>query len=424
MLAELRQAFNRNYRPQQYQSLRADCARQARAPLLFRIAETPCFFPHSLMQQIADTGATLTHRLLENPAYMQASEGAVPERFRVPGCLAHPHFMTADFGLVREPDGTLAPRLVELQAFPSIFGFQPVLNASYLRNFGLPGKFTTYLGGLDDTSYWALLRRAIVGDHAPEHVVLLETEPETQKTLPDFHVHEDKLGIRAVDIATLHREGRRLFYHDGDRLVPIERIYNRAIVDELEQKRIALPFDYRDDLDVEWAGHPNWYFRISKFSIPWLRHPAVPPAVFLSDWDAGAGRDFLPEDREQWVFKPLYSFAGKGVQFAPTDAELASIPQHQRHNFLLQQRVRFEPVIDTPHGMTQAEIRIMYVWPDGEALQPVISLIRMGRGKMMGVDHNRNQEWVGASAALCPEEASSTTSPRAELSRPPDGSVS
>ncbi len=238
----------------------------------------------------------------------------------------------------------------------------------------------------------------------PENVVLLEIEPETQKTLPDFHIHEDRLGISAVDIAKLKREGRRLFYRSGNRDVPIERIYNRAIVDELERKRINLPFDYRDDLDVEWAGHPNWYFRISKFAIPWLHHPSVPPAVFLSDWCNGRGHDLLPEDREQWVFKPLYSFAGKGVQFGPADAELDSIPPDQRHNFLLQQRVKFEPVVDTPYGLTQTEVRIMYLWPDGGALQPVIALIRMGRGKMMGVDHNRNQEWVGASAAFCPKE--------------------
>ena len=404
MLPELRQRFNRDYRPEKYASLLTDCSRQARAPLHFRIAETPCFFPASLMQQIADTGATLTHQLLDNAAYMAASAQAVPERFRVPHCSAHPHFMTADFGLVREPDGTLAPRLVELQAFPSIFGFQSLVNQCYLRAYGLSG-LDTYLAGHTEESYWALLRHVIVGDHAPENVVLLETEPEAQKTLPDFHVHEDRLGIRAVDIAKLTVEGRRIFYERQGRRIPIERIYNRAIVDELEQKRIALPFDYRDDLDVEWAGHPNWYFRISKFSVPWLQHPSVPPAVFFDEWDAGRGHERLPEDREQWVFKPLYGFAGKGVQFAPSDAELAAVPQAQRHNYLLQQRVRFEPVIDTPHGMTQAEVRIMYVWPDGASLQPVISLIRLGRGKMMGVDHNRNQEWVGASAAFCPQES-------------------
>ena len=403
MLPELRQAFNRNYQPKRYQALLEDCARQARSPLEFRISETPCFFPRSLMQQIVDTGAELTHQLLGNAAFLKASEEAVPERFRVPHCPAHPHFMTADFGLVREDDGSLAPRLVELQAFPSIFGMQAVLSASYSRNFNLPEDLERLLDGHDDASYWALLRRVIVGNHLPESVVLLEIEPEAQKTLPDFHVHEDRLGIRTVDIAKLKREGRRLLYRQGTRDVPIERIYNRAIVDELERKGIALPFDYRDDLDVEWAGHPNWYFRISKFAIPWLHHPAVPTAVFLNDSYDGKGRDLLPEDHDQWVFKPLYSFAGKGVQFGPTDAELSSIPQDQRHNFLLQQRVRFEPVIETPHGLTQAEVRIMYVWPDGESLQPVISLIRMGRGKMMGVDHNRNQEWVGASAGFCPQ---------------------
>jgi hypothetical protein len=404
VLPELRQAFNRDYRPERYQLLLEDCARRARAPLEFRISETPCFFPRSLMQKIVDTGAELTHQLLGDAAFLKASAEAVPERFRVPHCPAHPHFMTADFGLVRENDGSLAPRLVELQAFPSIFGFQAVLFDSYARVFHLPGNLDRFLGGHDDASYWALLRRVIVGNHASENVVLLETEPEAQKTLPDFHVHEDRLGISTVDIAKLKREGRRLFYRSGTRDVPIERIYNRAIVDELERRGVSLPFDYRDDLDVEWAGHPNWYFRISKFAIPWLHHPAVPPAIFLDEWYKGKGRDLLPEDREQWVFKPLYSFAGKGVQFGPTNAELASIPQDQRHNFLLQQRVRFEPVIETPHGLTQAEVRIMYVWPDGESLQPVISLIRMGRGKMMGVDHNRNQEWVGASAGFCPQE--------------------
>jgi hypothetical protein len=347
--------------------------------------------------------------LLANAAFLEASEDAVPERFRVPHCPAHPHFMTADFGLVRDEDGALSPRLVELQAFPSIFGFQAVMAASYAETFALPAGLKRFLchsdaGGHDDASYWALLRRVIVGDHAPENVVLLETDPERQKTLPDFHVHEDRLGIRAVDIAKLKKQGRRLFYNDAGRLVSIERIYNRAIVDELEQKGVALPFDYRDDLDVEWAGHPNWYFRISKFAIPWLKHWSVPAAMFLDEFDAGKGRDLLPEDREQWVFKPLYSFAGKGVQFGPSNAELATIPPEQRHNFLLQQRVRFEPVIETPHGMTQAEIRIMYCWPDGGALEPMICLIRMGRGKMMGVDHNRNQEWVGASAGLCAME--------------------
>ena len=78
---------------------------------------------------------------------------------------------------------------------------------------------------------------------------------------------------------------------------PIHRIYNRAIADELIARNIRLPFDLSHPWEVEWAGHPNWYFLISKFSIPWLsrtgRFPVVPPAVFLDDFLARPGRDFL-----------------------------------------------------------------------------------------------------------------------------------
>jgi hypothetical protein len=196
---------------------------------------------------------------------------------------------------------------------------------------------------------------------------------------------------------------RYLFYRDSKnhgKLTRIERIYNRAIVDELVRKEIRPAFNYRDELDVEWAGHPNWYFQISKFSIPYLRHNTVPPAVFLDKWVRGEERDRLPQEREQWILKPLYSFAGKGIQFAPTDADIAAIPEGDRHNYLLQERVRFEPLIRTPEGMTQAEVRILYVWPERKRMLPMTSLVRMGRGMMMGVDHNRDRTWVGGTAGL------------------------
>ena len=192
--------------------------------------------------------------------------------------------MTVDFGLVRNPDGSLSPKLVELQAFPSIFGYQDILARQYIESFHLDPNLQLYLGGLNEQSYWQLLREVIVGDHDPENVVLLEIDPDHQKTLPDFHVYEDKLHIATVDIAKLRKQGNRLFYQSAGRDIPIHRIYNRTIVDELQRKNIQLPFDYRDPLDVEWAGHPNWYFRISKFSLPFLNHPSVPKAVFLDDW--------------------------------------------------------------------------------------------------------------------------------------------
>jgi hypothetical protein len=401
MLQPYRDQFNANFTQTKYSNLLARLNALTRTNIEFRIAETPCFFPQSLLDDLASAGADLTHQLLDNSAYLQASNQTIPEQYRVPNENPQPNFMTVDFGLVRNPDGSLSPKLVELQAFPSIFGYQELLARQYIETYDLDRNLQTHLGGLNEQTYRQLLRQVVVGDHDPENVVLLEIDPNHQKTLPDFHVHEDNLNITTVDIAKLRKQGNRLFYQSDDRHeIPIHRIYNRAIVDELERKKIQLPFDYRDPLDVEWAGHPNWYFRMSKFSLPYLNHPSVPKAVFLDDWFAGRNLEGLPSQRDQLLLKPLYSFAGKGIQFAPTDADLNAIPIADRHLYLLQERVAFEPVIQTPHGPTQAEIRIMYLWPDGAPLQPAIALVRLGRGLMMGVDHNRDKQWVGGSAAL------------------------
>lgn len=402
MIPELRKDFNARFQPRLYSQLLDRMDRETRTHVEFRTSETPCFFPAGLLADMATAGAELTQQLVGSPAYMRRSDAAVPERYRMPNENPHPNFMTVDFGLARDAAGNLVPKLVELQAFPSVYGYQALLSQVMHQEYGLDQNLRWFLSGMDEGEYWRLLRQVIVGDRDPENVILLEIEPERQKTLPDFHVTEDRLGIQTVDITQLVKQGDRLFRPGkgsaGGCLVPVHRIYNRAIVDELERKRIELPFDYRDDLDVEWAGHPNWYFRISKFSLPWLEHPAVPTAVFLSDWYNGSGAG-LPEDRGEWILKPLYSFAGKGIVFAPTQAELDAIAPADRANYLLQERVRFVPVIATPFGPTQAEIRILYIWPGGGSLTPVLTLTRMGRGKMMGVDHNRDQEWVGSTAA-------------------------
>jgi hypothetical protein len=402
MLQPYRNHFNTHFTPAKYTDLVARLNRLTRSTIEFRVAETPCFFSRKLLSELAETGAELTHQLLNNPSYLQASNQTIPEQYRVPNENPIPNFMTVDFGLVRNADGSRTPKLVELQAFPSIFGYQDILSHQYIETFNLDPNLNCYLADKNEQTYWQLLSDVIVGDHDPENVVLLEIDPEHQKTLPDFHVYEDKLHIATVDITKLRKQGNRLFYQRDGREIPIHRIYNRTIVDELQRKNIQLPFDYRDPLDVEWAGHPNWYFRISKFSLPYLNHLSVPKAVFLDDWFARSNIEGLPHQRENLLLKPLYSFAGKGIQFAPTDADLNAISPADRHLYLLQERVTFEPTIETPHGPTQAEIRIMYLWPDGGTLQPVIALVRLGRGLMMGVDHNRDKLWVGGSAALTP----------------------
>ena len=426
LIPKLRTWFNAGFTQNSYAELLARQERFCGTKVDFRIAETPIFVPLQLLNEMAEAGAELARRLLGNPTYLDAARLAIPSEFRVAGETPRPHFLTADFALVKDAAGELVPRLVEIQAFPSVYGYQAALCSGYREVFGLSEGLGWFLGGLNETSYWELLGRTILGAHQAENVVLTELDPLNQKTLPDFQATARRLGIAVVDIRSLEPIGDKLHYRTAaGSLVPIHRIYNRAIADELMARNVQLPFDLTHPWDVEWAGHPNWYFLISKFSIPWLAgsvaggpspgHAVVPPAVFLSDFLHGDGRQRLasagvslpaptgPDTTySALLLKPLFSFAGKGIQFDPTEAQLQAIPADQRKDFLLQQRMYFVPNIETPHGLTQAEIRILYLWPDGGDLTPAISLVRLGRGKMMGVDHNRNQEWVGASAAFFP----------------------
>jgi hypothetical protein len=396
MIPSLRQQFNEKFTGDKYRAFLRRVDDLCRTRVQFRLSETPCFFPQSLIDRMASDGQKLIRQLVDNPAYRAKSEEAVPARFRVPNEAAHPMFVQVDFGLVRDGHGELQPKLVELQAFPSLYAYQGPLAQAYIDVYGLDTRLRYLLSGLDTNSYRELLRRAIVGAHDPENVILMEIHPQEQKTLPDFLLTEKMLGVRTVDIVDIKKDGARLYYERGGKRVPIRRIYNRAIVDELERKNVKLGFDWRDDLDVEWAGHPNWYFRISKFSIPYLKHASVPKTWFLDRLQE------IPADLENYALKPLYSFAGLGVVIAPTKEDIAAIPAERRPSYILQERIHFEPVIETPCGRTKAEVRMMYVWLEG--LTPVLTIIRTGRGLMMGVDHNKNMEWVGASAGLYLEE--------------------
>jgi len=393
LIPHLRAAFNASWTEAKYQDLIRRLEVRTGATLGFPISESPCFFPRSLMTSLADTGLALVDQVLNDPATMSAANAVVPERYRGESAEALPTFVQVDFGLVRDASGAIQPKLVELQAFASLYGFQLAMAEEYQSAFGLPASLSPFLGGLNSGSYHELARRAIVGNHDPHEVVLMEIEPRKQKTWPDFVTTEQMWGVRAVDTTEVLREGRRLYYRRDGQLTQIKRIYNRVIPDELERKKIQLSFGYGDDLEVEWAGHPAWYFRISKFSIPWLKHASVPETHFLDRLES------LPVDRDRYLLKPLFSFAGGGIIFAPTDAQIAAIPTDERSNYILQERINFSPVIDTPEGPTQAEIRIMYL-RDGDRLRPVLPLLRMCRGKMMGVDHNKGLRWVGASVGL------------------------
>jgi hypothetical protein len=385
---QLRLQFNQGFSEAKYARCLALARERCGVDVSFRLCETPCFFDWEFMLRLSGDGCDLLDQLTTSE-YMRLSERAVPAAFRAPNEPHLPLFAVVDFGVVRNEAGLLEPRLVEIQAFPSLYAFQPVLAQSYIDGYELPGDLRYLLEGLDMKAYRKLLEESILAGHPPEEVVLLEIDPDNQKTRCDFSVTERMLAVRPVCITQVRKRGIRLFYDRDGREVPIKRIYNRVIIDELLARHIQPPFDWRDELDVEWAGHPNWFFRISKFSLPFLKHPSVPPSHFLSDLAQ------LPDDLERWVLKPLYSFAGRGVTLGPSREQIDAIPFGERDQWLLQQRVDFTPVIETPAGPTKAEIRVMYIGG-----RPVTHIIRMGRGSMMGVDHNKNLTWVGASAAL------------------------
>ncbi len=362
-------------------------------PADFRISETPIFLTREFTNELTGAANEIVD-LTRRPEFAHDAASAVPKVLEVPNESAHPNFLVVDFAVCAEGD-RLVPRLIELQAFPSLFGFQLLLLHCIRKAYpAIPKNWTSSFGGIKDEAYLDLLQRTIIADSAPENVILLEIEPEKQKTRVDFAATETLLGIRPVCVTEIKKRGRQLFYYRDGREVRIERIYNRVIFDELIRRPdLNLPFRLQDDLDVTWVGHPNWYFRISKHSLPFLKTEHTSPTFFADDFPS-------EEDIDDYVLKPLYSFAGHGVDIEPTPEKISTLKNP--HEWILQKKVDYAAFVPTVDGQkSKAEIRMMFVWPDEDRDPTLVNnLIRMSQGKMMGVDFNIDKTWVGASIGL------------------------
>jgi hypothetical protein len=393
MVPDIRRAYNADFTQKRYDDMVCDLERDAGCPSIFRICETPLFLSERLTRELIVASDEVLG-FVTSEEYLKQSDRAVPPHLRVPGDEGHTVFFQVDFAIVRGEDGELTPRLIELQGFPSLYGFQWLLEKEFRSHFpAVPEDWSPYFSGLTAETYPAALRDVIVADCDPEQTVLLEIDPAHQKTRIDFCVTEQLLGIPVVDAREVIERGGRLFYPRDGREVPIRRIYNRVIFDELERKGIDLSrIFHRDLVDVTWVGHPNWYLKISKFSLPFIKSRYCPPTSFVSDLRE------VPEDLENYVLKPLFSFAGLGVELGPTRERLRSLPDPE--NFILQRRVDYAPALETPDEPAKAEIRMMFVWKDRPML--VNNLVRISKGKMMGVDFNKDKTWIGASSAYHP----------------------
>lgn len=397
MIEPLRSTFNASWTERAYEAYRESLAELAGSPIGFRVCESPVFLPPELRDEMV-RGALEIWDLLLQPAALERSKAAVPPAYDVPGSDDHPLFAQADFAIA-EVDGRLAPRLIELQGFPSLYAFQLLqgrLCLAMVPGHGEPLEFL--LSGLDDVGYRRVVGDAILGGLPAENVVLLDLDPPGQSTYPDFAATEKLFGIRAVCPTDLTKAGRELWYERDGKKTRILRVYNRLIVDELVEKNVELPFRFTEELDVQWAGHPNWFFRWSKHALPGLKHPLVPEARLVSDLDR------LPDDLECWVLKPLFSFSGSGVKVDVTPEDLAVVPETARASTLLMRKVDYAPVVEAPDGgRSRVEVRVMFVWRDGRPV-PVTTLARLSRGKMMGVKFNRDKTWVGSTSCLWPRD--------------------
>jgi hypothetical protein len=395
MIPELRRSYNAAFTEARYEALLRELKTAVYWPVDFRVAESPLFLDEPTTRALVAAGEDIV-RQLAAPGFRRHAAGAVPRDLKVPGETEFPHFLAVDFALCRDPAGTIVPRLIELQGFPTVACWQVLLTRAYRTHFPeIPAELTPYFGGLDEERYLADYRRAILGDCLPENTVLLEIEPATQKTRVDFACTHAFLGIKPLCVTKVLKRGRQLFYGSGGREVRIERIFNRVIFDELLRKKPPLRFSFLEELEVQWAGHPNWYFRISKHTLPFLQGPFVPECRFVSEL-GGA----VPTDPENHVLKPLYSFAGLGVDIAPTREKIAALEKPDE--WLLQRKVEYAPVMETPDGPAKAEVRLIFAG-DGTAMPALVNqLVRLSKGAMHGVDFNKGRTWVGASAGFHP----------------------
>src|SRR5438046_1655840 len=281
MHPELRARFNSDFTQEKYTALLRCVNETERWPADFRISETPIFLTREFCDEVVGAANEIVAKT-RTPEFARHAASAIPPGLEVPNETAHPNFLVVDFGICIE-GGNLTPRLIELQAFPSLFGFQLLLLGCMRKAYpAIPRNWTSSFGGIKDEAYLALLQRTVVAESDAENVVLLDIEPEKQKTRVDFAATEKLLGIRPVCVAKIKKRGRQLFYDRDGREVRIERIYNRVIFDELSQRHdLNLKFRFQDDLDVKWVGHPNWYFRISKHSLPFLKIEHTSPTFFV-----------------------------------------------------------------------------------------------------------------------------------------------
>jgi hypothetical protein len=393
MIAAIRNKFNQSFRERKYQQMLAEIEKECPKCIEFRLAETPIFInaatKHKLIKAGNEIGAFIT-----GPEFKQQTEKSFQQVLTPPNEKGLPECIVMDFAICENKNGEITPKLIELQGFPSLFGFEWFHDRVLRQNFEIPKGYSPYLNNYDESLYLAHLKKMIKGIQN-KHTVLLELFPHEQKTKIDFYITQKLLDIPIVCLSEVFVIDHELFYARSGINYKIERIYNRVVWDELDKQSENIQAKGKlllDTLDIEWVTHPNHYYRISKFTIPFLKSSAVPYTQFLSAINS------LPKDLENYVLKPLFSYAGQGVIIDLTPNDIARVEDPE--NWILQEKVNYAPVIETPSGPAKTEIRLFYFWnANTQTYVATMNLARLSKGKMIGVSYNANATWVGGSLA-------------------------
>ncbi|PWN71764.1 hypothetical protein C1631_003830 [Chryseobacterium phosphatilyticum] len=394
MIPKYRKQFNQEFSQEKYQQLKNILQQKSGVEPGFRISESPIFLTKEFETKLIEASESIISQIKALPS--EVLQKAVPHNCKVPNDTDQPHFFTIDFGVCKSENGEIEPQLIELQAFPSLYAFQKTFENTFCEVYPFLSEIRN---PMPQETFRNYLKELIVGDENPENVILLEIFPEKQKTAIDFALTEQLLGIKTVCLTKVKKEGKKLFYSNDNQLIEIKRIYNRIIFDDLDNiPDLKTEFDFREEVDVKWITHPNWFFKISKFLLPLLTHQFVPKSYFLNEFPE-------QENLENFVLKPLFSFAGSGVNLNPTKEITDSI--HDKENYILQRKVSYEPIFEDINGeFSKAEIRLLYIWRENDD-RPILleNLGRMTKAAMVNVDFNKKDAiWIGSSNAFFAEK--------------------
>ena len=393
MIDKYRKLFNESFSLEKYHEFQDSVTSDFDYMPTFRMAETPFFISKKLKSQLIE-GCNDVIKLIQQNDFNTLTNRSLELNTKVPNEDNHTTFLAIDFGICEE-NNEIIPKLIEVQGFPSLYNYQYVIYDKFKKIYPFLEELTPFINGITPEEYINILEEVICNNHPKENVILLEIEPEKQNTKIDFYYCRRDIGIPIVCVTEIIKKGNQLFYlNENGNEILIKRIYNRVIFDELElRKDLKLNFSFSDNLDVEWAGHPNWFFRISKFILPYLKGKYFIETTLLSELKS------IPEDLENYVLKPLFSFSGSGVIFHVKKEDIEAVVDKEL--YILQKKVNYIPILQSPDGKVKVEVRVLCVWKkEDKAPTLLCNLVRLSRGEMIGVKFNKDKDWVGGTLGL------------------------